>query len=236
METVSTRIPIPGRVIRGGAKLAQALRELARTDFGERSCGTVVTDRRSSWVRAVTSLSTTYYVKTYDFPRASDRWRGALRNTGPWTRSRAAREYDALAWMQQHGVPSAVPVGVVEVRRLGFVRRAILVTEAFAGGPADALLPALPPRDRETLGAAIGARVAQLHHLGFRDRNLDLRNLLARRNDDATWCVVKIDSPRFVLRRAGRPDDALAAADWARLLPQLEPFGLAEVARRAARA
>lgn len=234
METVSTRIPTPDRRIRGGAKLTEALRALARPDLGERGCGRPVTDHRSTWVRVITSASQEYYVKTYDYPTTADQWRGALRNTGPWNRSRAAREFDAMAWMRLHAVPSATPVGVLEARRFGFLRRAILLTEGFVGASVASLLPELASTDREALGTAIGALVGRLHALGFRDRNLDTRNLLATRNGNGPWCVVKIDSPRFVLRRPGAADDALAAADWARLLPQLEPFGIAAVARRAA--
>jgi hypothetical protein len=46
--------------------------------------------------------------------------------------------------------------------------------------------------------------------------------------------VTKIDSPRYRLVRRGQPDDRLARADWARLLPQLEPFGIADETRAAA--
>jgi hypothetical protein len=136
--------------------------------------------------------------------------------------------------MQNQGIPTATPVAVVEIRRFGLLRRAILVTEAFAGASVASLLPGLAARQRDELGAAIGGFVAHLHRLGFRDRNLDVRNLLAQRTDDGRWLVVKIDSPRFVLRAPGRTDDSLAAADWARLLPQLAPFGIAAVAERAA--
>ena len=62
----------------------------------------------------------------------------------------------------------------------------------------------------------------------------DLRNLLAKRCPDGSWHIVKIDSPRHVLRRPGIYEDALTRADWARLLPQLTPFDLANAVRQAA--
>ena len=72
-----------------------------------------------------------------------------------------------------------------------------------------------------------------MHDLGFRDRNLDLRNLLLA-DDRSSLAIAKIDSPRHRLVRIGEPNDRLARADWTRLLPQLDAFGIAAVALRAA--
>jgi hypothetical protein len=124
------------------------------------------------------------------------------------------------------------PLAVLEVRRLGFLVQATLVTTAFAGEPTDQLMLRLERADREQLAFAIGKFVRKLHGLGFRDRNLDLRNLLGQRVSGG-WSLAKIDSPRHVLKTPGSDLDALARADWARLLPQLERFGLAEIARAA---
>jgi hypothetical protein len=158
--------------------------------------------------------------------------RGALKRTGPGTRSRAAREFDALQWLLAHGLPGPEPLAVLEERRFGFLVRATLVTTAFAGEPTDELMQRLPVADREQLAVAIGRFVRKLHGLGFRDRNLDLRNLLGQRMSGG-WSIAKLDSPRHVLRAPGNELDALARADWARLLPQLERFGLGEIARAA---
>jgi hypothetical protein len=155
-----------------------------------------------------------------------------LRNTGPFVRSRAAAEFDALEWMARQDLPAPQALGVLEHRWLGHLRRAVLVTAEFRGTAVDALLPGLTPPDRLELARAIGALVARLHHLGFRDRNLDLRNLLGQRMSGG-WSIAKLDSPRHVLRAPGNELDALARADWARLLPQLERFGLGEIARAA---
>lgn len=210
------------------------LAEVGLQGLGERTRGTAVTNHRSSWVRRYEDTANIFYVKTYDYQSTWDRWRGALRNTGPWTTSRAAREHAALLWMRAHGFPCPAPIGVVETRRFGFLCRAILITAAFPGESVEALLPGLSSSDRTALGRAIGALVGHLHRLGFRDRNLDTRNLLAYRRVGDEWCVAKIDSPRFRLRRAGAVVDSLTRADWQRLLPQLVPYGLAEVAREAA--
>lgn len=174
-----------------------------------------------------------FFVKTYDYPTRRDRWRGWLRNTGPWTHSRAAREFDAMAWLRGHQVPTAEPIAVLETRRFGVLRRAILITAACPGAAADTLLPTLDPAEQADLAHAIGRLVGTLHRLGFRDGNLDLRNLLAHRRPDG-WCVAKIDSPRFRLRRPGLAEDRWTRRDWARLSPQLQPYGLAAVARAAA--
>lgn len=83
------------------------------------------------------------------------------------------------------------------------------------------------------VAAAIGELVGRLHHLGFRDRNLDLRNLLVQRTAEG-WQIAKIDSPRWRLVRPGARIDAATRADWLRLGPQLAAFGVLEAARAAA--
>jgi hypothetical protein len=64
-----------------------------------------------------------------------------------------------------------------------------------------------------------------MHQLGFRDRNMDLRNWLARRKEDGAWELAKIDSPRFQCLPAGAAEDALAEADWSRLRSSLARCG-----------
>jgi len=197
-----------------------------------RSLGSPITDHRSSWVRRLSTTFGDVFIKTYEYATWVSRLRSAVRRTGPGTQSRAAREFDALQWMRAHSLPGPEPLAVLEVRRLGFLVRATLVTTAFPGEPSDELMLRLEPADRERLAVAMGRFVRKLHGLGFRDRNLDLRNLLAQRVSGG-WSIAKIDSPRHVLKAPGSDFDALARADWARLLPQLERFGLAETARAA---
>jgi len=233
VETVSTRIHNSPRRIRGAPHWPRWLEVLpGEAELASRSLGSAITDHRSSFVRRLSTTSGDVYIKTYEYATWVSRLRSAVRRTGPGTRSRATREFDALQWLRARGLPGPEPLVVLEVRRLGFLVRATLVTTAFAGEPTDQLLQRLALADREQLAAAIGRFVRKLHGLGFRDRNLDLRNLLAHRVA-AGWSIAKIDSPRHVLKAPGSGLDALARADWARLLPQLERFGLAAIARAA---
>jgi hypothetical protein len=82
------------------------------------------------------------------------------------------------------------------------------------------VLPTLEATERRALANAIRRLLRELHNLGFRDRNFDLRNLLVQRTPTG-WHIAKIDSPRHRLVRPGTTGDRLAAADWRRLEPQL---------------
>jgi hypothetical protein len=53
-------------------------------------------------------------------------------------------------------------------------------------------------------------------------------------DDRSNLAIAKIDSPRHRLVPPGATNDRLARADWMRLLPQLEAFGIAATALRAA--
>lgn len=185
--------------------------------------GESVVDHRSSWVRKVATSRGEFYVKTYEYVGWGDRLRNWGKWTAPWRSSRAARECAALLWMRQHNLAAPQPLACFESRRFGFLTRAIVLTEAFAGQRCDYLLAEATPEQRLRLTAAIKDWVHAAHRLGFRDRNLDLRNLIARDADDRIT-IAKIDSPRFRLITPGEPTDRLAQADWQRLLPQLAPF------------
>ena len=194
---------------------------------GERGFGTVVTDHRSSWVRRAETAPRSFFIKTYDYPRSADRWRGAGRNT--WLApSRAHREAQALCWLRDRGLGKVVAVAVAEWRTpgwigsLGLLRRAVLVTEAWPGTAADQALAALGTAERTSLLDALTTYAERLHAQGFRDGNLDLRNLLVQRDAAGTWHCTKIDSPRW--RVCARPRDAASRADWDRLVPQLAQF------------
>ena len=201
--------------------------------IADRRLGEPVTDHRSSFVRRLATERGDVFLKTYEYPTWGARIRNFGRRTGPFARSRAAREFDALAWMVQHDLPAPSPIAAFEWRRFGFLHRATLVTAGFPGDDAAALLPTLPAADRAELAQAIGALVGRLHQLGFRDGNLDLRNLIARREAHG-FVVAKIDSPRHRFRAAGAGHDRWIEADWQRLSPQLEPFVPAALARQAA--
>jgi len=193
-------------------------------NLSDRRRGEVVTDHRSSWVRRMLDGTSTFYVKTYDYPTRRDRLRGAFRTTF-LASSRAVREWQALAWLRTHGFPGPKPCGALELRRHGWLRRAVLVTESYPGEPMDSLLPTLPGADRDRLLTALEEFVARLHAAGFRDRNLDLRNLLARTTERG-WELTVIDSPRHRLVAAGPAHDRAACADWNRLQRSLVEVGL----------
>ncbi|MCA8966819.1 MAG: phosphotransferase [Planctomycetes bacterium] len=234
VESVVTRIPSSQPAILGAAQWPAGVEGLPEfASLGGRELGEPVTDHCSSWVRRLPHASGAFYVKTYDFPT----WRSRLAAVGrrplaAWT-SRARREFSALQWLRNKGFAAPEPIAVATWRRCGLLARAVLVTRELPGERCDVLLSRLPEAaPRRDLAAAIGRFVAALHASGWRDRNLDLRNLLALHGEHG-WQLAKLDSPRFRLRAAGRADDRLARADWQRLLPQL-PDDLAAVARAAA--
>lgn len=184
--------------------------------------GAEVRSARSSWVRRLRAGDRDYFVKTYDYPGPRAALRGVFRNT--FLRpSRAAREWDALAWLAAQHFQAPAPVCVLERRQCGFLRRAVLVSRAWPGEQVDLLMARSTAAERQQLAAAVMSLVASLHERGFRDGNLDLRNLIARAGPDG-WQIAKLDSPRWRLTTAARPDDRLARADWARLMPQLVTF------------
>jgi len=182
--------------------------------------GALVTNHRTSWVRQVSIGSGTYYVKTYNYGSWRDRWRGIGRTT-LFSASRVQRERQALEWLSDHGFGGPRVRAVLEQRWMGWLCRGVLVTEAWPGENVASLLPRLSQTDRATLGAELRCFVQLLHDAGFRDRNLDLRNILVRREPSA-WCFAKIDSPRHRIPKDARPDDALARADWTRLAASLD--------------
>ncbi len=185
-----------------------------------RDIGTSVTNHRSSWVRRLEIGGIDVFIKTYDYPTGRDRRRGLGRNTA-FARSRAAREATALDWLRQNGFDAPRPLLVAESRGWFFLRRAVLVTAAWPGRRLDHLLPELAAEASRELITALHSSVETLHRTGFRHRNLDLRNILAR-SDDHGWQLGFLDAPRFRLRRQGLIDDRLARLDRERLRRSLE--------------
>ena len=145
--------------------------------------------------------------------------------TAPWRSSRAARECAAFQWLSKNAFPTPRHYACIEWRVAGFARRATLITSEIRGAPADQALEKASKPERETVASQLGRFVGDLHRAGFRDRNLDLRNLIIDGDD-----VVKIDSPRHLIVPPNRADDSLARADWRRLRPQLAKYGVDEVA------
>lgn len=192
--------------------------------------GDPVTNRRSSWVRSATIRSIHLYAKTYDYPTPRDRRRGIGRTT-LLARSRAAREADALRWFDANGFPGPKPLLVAEARTFALLRRAVIVTSAWGDTDLRKLLGNCSSPPPSGLLETVARTIESWHRLGFRDRNLDPRNLLVQHNPAGNdrWLVAKIDSPRYRLRRAAStepPRDRLARQDWARLLRGLEELGV----------
>ena len=200
--------------------------------LSDRGTGICVVDHRSSWVRRVASSQSDVFIKTYQYAS----WGRRLGNWGKWTAptrpSRAAREWQALTWLRANGFAATEPLACLEWRQFGFLAQATLLTAAYDGEAADCVLPESSTARQRQIAIAIGRLVGALHRLGFRDRNLDLRNLLVQQRDD-NITIAKIDSPRFRLVRPGDHDDRLCKADWQRLLPQLAELQLAELAYEA---
>lgn len=168
---------------------------------------------------------TNIYVKTYDYPSWRDRWRGFGRNTR-FAASRVRREWTALQWLSEQGFGGPRVLAVGERRTRGWLCRGVLVTEAWPGESMATLLPQLTEVDRTIVLRELRRFVQRLHAAGFRDRNLDLRNVLAQR-ESTGWSLAKIDSPRHRILPDADPEDALARADWTRLGTSLQKLGLA---------
>lgn len=187
--------------------------------------GREVVTHRSSWVRQL-DLGTagSFFIKTYNYATWNDRLRGLGRTT--WLApSRADREARAYKWLARNGFVTPRQWFAWDQRQLGMLRRAALLSAAVPGDTLEQLLPCLaPPAQVELLGA-LGAWVSRLHALGFRDRNLDLRNIVATTSPRG-WSLAKIDAPRWRRRGPDRTPDRLCTQDWARLEASIRTLGL----------
>ena len=198
-------------------------------ELASRDLGITVTDQRSSWVRKIRAGSNVWYFKTYCYEDPIERFANWAKWTAPWRRSRPARECAAYSWLDEHGFPAPRNYACLESRSAGFLKRATLISAEVPGAPADQLLARCGASERGRIAVRIGDFVRALHRTGFRDRNLDLRNLIVDRDQ-----IFNVDSPRHRIVAARRRDDALARADWRRLLPQLAVHGVRAAAVEAA--
>lgn len=193
------------------------------------SAGAPVVTHRSSWVRRLTTDAGEFYVKCYEYRGWKDRTRNWAKWTAPWRPSRPARECAAYSWLRSHGFLAPAHFACLEQRHCGFLTRAFVITSSLGGLSAERFLAQASRCEREAAARLIGRFVRALHTAGFRDRNLDLRNLIVDGDQ-----VAKIDSPRHRVLKPGPATDSLARADWSRLLPQLATFDAAETAQREA--
>ncbi len=122
--------------------------------------------------------------KTYRFPRASQRWKGALRHT--WLgRPKGEREAANLLRLAEGGAPALRPLEWGSRRdRLGFVLESWLVLPYLEGwvGLDQFLRPSSPPIEGwdslHGLWKEVGHAVSRIHDLGCLYRDLRPRNLL----------------------------------------------------------
>ncbi len=227
--TLVDKIPGRERWIYVQPEFRSALTEagLAQLDtLTSPSLGALVTAHRSSWVRHMQCGVYDFFIKTYDYPTWRDRVRGLGRNTCLGA-SRPRREMLALDWLKKNGFGTPQVLAVGEIRQCGWLRRACIATGSFPGQDLATLLPQATLATQQEILGQLKRTVQAMHLQGFRDGNLDLRNLLARAQEDGGWEIVKIDSPRFRLRPPGNTDDALAHKDWQRLHASLHELGLA---------
>lgn len=194
----------------------RALAAFAQGNEGERVVGS-----RSSWVVRMRLGAMDCHVKTYVYPRLRDRVRGWFRNTllAP---SRAEREATAAQWLLAHGFAAARPLLLAEQRGLSGLRVAVLATETVVGERLDHWLPTLDGARQRDVLRALARWLDELHGAGYRDGNLDLRNLLLLAGDPPRFA--KVDSPRFVVTGSKGPD-ALSRADVTRLTASLAAMG-----------
>jgi hypothetical protein len=122
-------------------------------------------------------------------------------------RSRCRVEFDGLRHLRRHGVGAVEPLAMGELRRLGFLRAAFLLTREAPGidlerhhlqgsGPF-----AGPSRRSALRGLALFLRA--VHDSGFRGRDLHPRNILACEDsgNPGQWGFRVLDQPRARLLR-----------------------------------
>lgn len=189
------------------------LRDLARLP----SAVTVSSSRSTRTIR-VEAGGRALYVKNYRYATWKRRLKILLRG-GLFGRSRARREWDALAVLSRIGVEGPEAAALVENRRAGFLTGAIVATfevegtetlddvltrEGFLAGPR------FTPPVR-----ALGRWVRKMHEAGYFDGNLHFRNILTRKSDPVRF--YKIDSPRGRCARMPFVREILRTRDLATL-------------------
>lgn len=191
---------------------------------GDPDLGEAVVTHRTSWVRRLATPRGTFYIKTYQYGSYAESLRQLLRRPASVLRGRAAREFAALRWLRSNGFEAPEPIAHGARRRFGLLASGVLISREWPGQRLDEVVLDLADAEYAALSGAVAGFVDRLHRAGFRDRNLDPRNVLVRR-DGAGWRIAKLDAPRFALRAPGAPRDGDAEADWQRLLGGLpQPF------------
>ncbi|MCD6405258.1 MAG: hypothetical protein J7M19_05495 [Planctomycetes bacterium] len=191
----------------------ETLRELARLS----SVVTVASSRSTRTVR-VEAGGRALYVKDYQYATWKRRFRIFFRG-GLFGRSRARREWDALAVLSRIGVEGPEAAALVENRRAGFLTGAIVATFEVEGTET---LDDVLAREGFLTGTrfvpparALGRWVRKMHEAGYFDGNLHFRNILTRKSDPVRF--YKIDSPRGRCARMPFVREILRTRDLATL-------------------
>ena len=128
--------------------------------------------------------------KRWTWPRASDRWKGALRITIA-ARSPARREADALRRLRAlpSGPFAPEPLAVIESRTAGVLRSCtlLLVEIADAVDLAEWLVATPPGHARSDTLRDLAFRTREMHDAGLLDRDLHPRNVLVAAG--RTWKI-----------------------------------------------
>jgi len=110
------------------------------------------------------------------------KWRG-IQNflLSPFKKSKAVKSYLAACHLLKHGLSTPMPLGAVEFRILGFIRRNIYITEVINDyidlRKYRDTLPHGPEDMREVLHLLAGY-ILRMHDSGLWHRDLNLRNFL----------------------------------------------------------
>ena len=144
------------------------------SDLLDPALGEPVTKSRSSWVRRVPVGARALYVKCFVYPTLKDVVLRIVSRRFVWHRAR--REWRSLGLQERLGLPCVKRVALGEVRRSGFLRAAVLVTEEVGG--ATRLDGWLRSEDGAGMPERVGRYVARLHLAGFAHGDLNARNLI----------------------------------------------------------
>jgi len=176
------------------------------------------------------------------------RWTGgslsermSARLTPPRSSSFAAREWNLICHLREHGVGTAEPLAMGEERASVFARRSFLVTrelESMQRLP-DYLAREHGAEPRRHLAHALGLFVARLRDARVELPGLELRQLFVSISGSGESCAVQqlsealgADTPVSGLRRSRLPQIALTSVRGGRVREAVQPEAAAEWLRR----
>lgn len=157
----------------------------------------------------VAGTSGRFYFKGYRYPTARKR-RGLLGRGTLFGQAPELREFEALRWLRDHGVPAVRPIAAAATTKGGQLTAQALLTEWIPNAPDLAHRMARPddpvcasPSVRVRIAAALGTALARMHLHAFVHADCHARNVLVRiRNDEPR--IWFLDCRRGGVRRALR--------------------------------